>query len=170
MGGDVDATGATVWRALTRREEVVRWRPGIVGIASPEASFPTEGRRFRWRARLREIPIDLVETPGEITPVRRLESEVRLGLFHFRQVFTLLPGPSGTRVTLQIEAQNRMPLVGGSLDRFDVRRFLVELGGTYLQALRDWCEREAATPVRPRAPSHDTRDPLVPNAAISIPG
>jgi len=144
MGVEVDATRAAVWRALTVREEVLHWRPGIVGFKSPEASFPTEGRRFRWRCRLHDIPIELQETPGTIVPPGRFESEVRLGLFHFRQIFTLVPTPSGTRVTLQIEASNRMPLVGGSLDRFDVRRFLVELAANYLQALRDWCEREPA--------------------------
>ncbi len=168
MGGDVDAGGAAVWRALTRRDEVVRWRPGITGVGSPDASFPTEGRRFHWRCRVRDIPIDLVETPGEITPPRRLESDVRLGLFHFRQVFTLLPNEGATRVTLQIEAPNRMPLVGGSLDRFDVRRFLVELGGTYLQALRDWCERDAAKPLAPRPAPHGAREPQ--EQALPIPG
>ncbi len=168
MGGDVDAAGATVWRALTLRDEVVRWRPGIVGIGSPDASFPTEGRRFHWRCQVRDIPIDLVETPGEIKPIRRLESDVRLGLFRFRQVFTLVPSEAGTRVTLQIEAPNRMPLVGGSLDRFDVRRFLVELGGTYLQALRDWCEREVAAPTSPHPTSHAPSHARGP--ALPIPG
>ncbi len=141
MGAEIEAERDAVWSALADPVQIVRWRPGVLSIGSPEASFPTEGRRFRWNCRLHEIPLALVETPSRVIPSARLESEIGLGLFRFRQTFTLAAAATGTRLVIQIETPNHMPLVGGCLDRFAVRRFATDLASTYLQALRDWCER-----------------------------
>lgn len=141
MGAEIEAGRSAVWSALADPAQIARWRPGVLSIGSVEASFPTEGRRFRWNCRLNEIPLALLETPTRVVPEARLESEIGLGLFRFRQTFTLAAAASGTRLVIQIETPNRMPLVGGSLDRFAVRRFATDLASTYLQALRDWCER-----------------------------
>lgn len=141
MGAEILAERRSVWAALADPEQIERWRPGIECARTPEASFPTEGRRFSWRCRLNEIPIELVETPLRVIPTIRLESEILLGLFHFHQTFTLAPAQDGTRLIIQIETPNHMPVVGGYLDRFAVRRFATDLASTYLQALRDWCER-----------------------------
>jgi uncharacterized protein YndB with AHSA1/START domain len=147
MGAEILAERQSVWTALADPRQVERWRPGIECARTPEASFPTEGRRFKWRCRLNEIPIDLVETPLRVVPTTRLESEIFLGLFRFHQTFTLAAAQDGTRLIIQIETPNRMPLVGGSLDRFAVRRFATDLASTYLQAVRDWCERGESQPL-----------------------
>jgi len=144
LGVEIGAELPTVWAALAEPDQVARWRPGIVGLASPGASFPTEGRRFRWHCRLNEVPVNLEETPTRVVPTARLESEVRLGLFRFRQVFTLAPAQTGTRLMIQIETGNHVAVVGGCLDRFVVHRFATDLASNYLQAVRDWCERGSA--------------------------
>lgn len=148
MGAEIHAERACVWAALSDPEQIARWRPGVVSAITPEASYPTAGRRFRWNCRLHELPVELIETPIHVQPPSRLESEVALGLFHFSQTFTLthsLENPVGTRLVMRVATDNQMPLVGGCLDRFAVRRFATDLASTYLQALRDWCERGKAT-------------------------
>ena len=53
-----------------------------------------------------------------------------------------LAAPDGghTRVSLCLTTSSEAPLLGGSLDRFGVRRFATELAGHSPAALRDWCE------------------------------
>jgi hypothetical protein len=97
----------------------------------------------KWKCRIRDLPIVLHETPLEVVRGEQLRSRLRLGLFRFEESFTLAPTPGEpgrTRVGLHLYVANEMPVVGGTLDRFAVRRLATELGGTHLQALRDWCE------------------------------
>ena len=149
MGAEIQAERASVWAALSDPEQIAHWRPGVVGARTPEASYPTEGRRFSWSCRLHELPVELIETPIQVQPPSRLESDVTLGLFHFSQTFTLTHSTEnrpGTRLVMRVATGNQMPVVGGCLDRFAVRRFATDLASTYLQAVRDWCERGKATP------------------------
>ncbi|MCP3985350.1 MAG: SRPBCC family protein [bacterium] len=148
MGTEIQAERASVWEALSDPQQIANWRPGVIAPRTPEASYPTAGRRFRWSCRLHELPVELVETPVQVQPPSRLESDVALGLFHFSQTFTLSRSSEnrpGTRLVMHVATDNQMPLVGGCLDRFAVRRFATDLASTYLQAVRDWCERGEAT-------------------------
>jgi hypothetical protein len=66
-----------------------------------------------------------------------------MGLFRFDETFTLAlePGaPSRTRLQLKIVAANSIPIVGGLLDRFAVRRIATDLVDEKLRALQKWCE------------------------------
>ena len=98
---------------------------------------------------MRELPLLLHETLLEVVAGERLQARIRHGLFRYEASFTLAPlggEPPRTRVGLQIQVANELPLVGGTLDRFAVRRLATELAATQLMALRDWCE--AARPER----------------------
>lgn len=148
MGAEIQTEQASVWEALSDPKQIAHWRPGVVAARTPEASYPTAGRRFRWICKLHELPVELIETPIHVQPPSRLESDVALGLFHFSQTFTLtrsVENRPGTRLMMHVATDNQMPLVGGCLDRFAVRRFATDLVSTYLQAVRDWCERGEAT-------------------------
>ena len=144
----VAAPRARIWTALVDPEEVVHWRPGAVASGDPGVAYPKVGQCVRWTCRVRDLPIVLHETPLEVVRGRQLRSRLRLGLFRFEESFTLAPAPRAddpqaceqTRVGLHLHVPNEMPIVGGTLDRFAVRRLATELGSTHLQALRDWCE------------------------------
>jgi hypothetical protein len=128
----------------------VRWRPGLVALLEGER-YPHAGTPVRWRARVRDLPLLLYETPLEVVAGERLQARVRLGLFHYETSFTLAPlegETPRTRVGLHIQVANELPVVGGTLDRFTVRRLATELAATELMALRDWCEaaRPSARP------------------------
>ena len=131
-----------VWRARTDPAELVRWRPGLVEPLGTITSYPEPGQSVRWRCRLRDVPVQLRDKPVEVAPGRRLRSELVLGLFAFEETFTLdtWGGRDATRVTLKIATRSEMPVVGGALDRFAVRRFATDLVAISLDALRDWCE------------------------------
>jgi hypothetical protein len=147
------APRARVWAALTDPVEVARWRPGLRGAPRGAPGYPAPGAAVRWRCRVRDLPLELEETPIEIALGERLHTRFRLGLFAFEATFALAPveGESErTRVGLQIHVGNEVPVVGGTLDRFSVRRLATELAATNLQALRDWCE---ASRRRRRAPA-----------------
>jgi hypothetical protein len=79
----------------------------------------------------------------EVVPQERLRSAIALGLFRFDQTYSLAreKGEAGrTRVTLKLVASNSVPVVGGLLDRFAVRRLAAELVDARLRALQKWCE------------------------------
>jgi hypothetical protein len=148
MSAAVAAPRARVWAALSDPAEIVHWRPGLVAALEGAESYPKPGEPMRWRCRVRELPLVLHETPLEVVVGERLHARLCLGLFRFEAHFTLGPlatDPPRTRIGLQIQVANELPVVGGTLDRFSVRRLATELAATELMALRDWCEA-----VRPR--------------------
>ncbi len=66
-----------------------------------------------------------------------------LGLFRFDETFQLTTEPGDgerTRLTLKLVASNSVPVVGGALDRFAVRRLAVEFIDAKLRAVQKWCE------------------------------
>jgi uncharacterized protein YndB with AHSA1/START domain len=143
MATVVAAPRSAVWSALTDPGEIARWRPGVEGTLGAADPLPAVGRQLRFRCRLQGVPVTLEETALEVSPSERLRSDVRFGLFHCEETFSLAaadPDGGHTRVSLRISAPSETHLMGASLDRFAVRRFATELAGTCLRALRDWCE------------------------------
>jgi len=144
MATEIAASRSAVWRALCDPAQVIRWRPGVSEALDPASGYPSPGQRMRWRCLLHDIPVVLEDTPRTVERGRRLESALALGLFRFEETFTLAQAegaPERTRLTIKIAANSQMPVVGGTLDRFAVRRFAADLASVYLQAVRDWCER-----------------------------
>lgn len=145
MSAAVAVPRARVWAALSDPAEVLHWRPGLVAAPIGAERYPEPGGTVRWRCRLRELPLELRETPLEVVVGERLHARLQLGLFRFEATFTLAPlasDPPRTRVGLQVQVANEIAVVGGTLDRFGVRHFATELAATQLMALRDWCEAE----------------------------
>lgn len=156
MSALIAASRPRVWAALTNPDEVVRWRPGLL---EPVAAgrYPVVGVPVRWRCRVQDLPLLLEETPLETSRGELLRSRLRLGLFRFESTFTLssVTGERDrTRLGLRILAANEIPVVGGTLDRFAVRRLALDLATNHLRALRDWCEASAhhAAPPPPPPP------------------
>lgn len=146
MSTVIGAGRARVWRALTEPAEVVRWDERVVGLVEPAAEYPRVGRRVRWRYKLGAIPVVLSECPLEVVPDSRLRCAVALGLFRFDETFQLAREPGDverTRLTLKLVASNSIPVVGGALDRFAVRRLANEFIDAKLRAVQKWCEATA---------------------------
>ena len=124
--------------------------------APPADGCPEVGTEARWRYRLRGVPVVLRDRPLEVTPGQRLHSDVTLGLFRFEQTWSLGPAETSdhTRLGLHLAAASSMAVVGGTVDRFDVRRLAARYVDEKLRALRGWCEQPAsATPPPPVQPS-----------------
>lgn len=141
----VPAERARVWRALADPAEALRWRPGVLEALGADEGYPAPGRTVRWRFRLHRLPLLVSETPVAVAPGERIELRLRIGLFRFDAALTLADAPGrrgGTRVGLSIAAHNQVPLVGGVLDRFAVRRLATDLAAAHLEALRGFFQAE----------------------------
>lgn len=91
------------------------------------------------------VEITVSQTIRRIDPGERLESEYRLGLFHFDETYDLQTDPvdaGRTRVSLRVTASNSIPFFGGSLDRFAVRKLSTELIDSRLRSVQKWCENQ----------------------------
>ncbi len=143
MSTVIGAERARVWRALTEAAEVLRWDDHVLELFGPAGDYPQVGHKVRWRYRLGAIPVVLHECPLEVIPDARLRSSVALGLFHFEETFQLAAEPGDdqrTRLSLKLIASNSVPIVGGALDRFAVRRLANEFIDAKLRAVQKWCE------------------------------
>ena len=80
------------------------------------------------------------DRPLEVVTGRKLRSAVALGLFHFEQSWTLADESDATRLGVHLAAGNSIAVVGGVVDRFDVRRLAAEYVDAKLRCLRRWCE------------------------------
>jgi hypothetical protein len=154
MSTVIGAGRARVWRALTEAAEVVRWDERVVGLVDPAVEYPRVGQSVRWRYRMGAIPVLLSECPLEVIPDSRLRCAVALGLFRFDETFQLASEPGDgerTRLTLKLVASNSIPVVGGALDRFAVRRIANDFIDAKLRAVQKWCENPQG-PAPPEAP------------------
>ncbi len=139
----ISADRESVWHALTTPSELIRWDDQLVALLDPVPDYPQVGQHAHWRYRVGSIELVTQQTIREIRTGERLQSSVSLGLFRFDEVYGLMDDaatPDHTRLTLRVVASNSVPLVGGLLDRFDVRRFLTDLIDSRLRGLQKWCE------------------------------
>jgi len=155
MSAVIESPPGRVWRALTVPEEVIRWDERMLALRDPVPGHPTEGRQACWRYRLGAIAVDLHDLPLEVVSERRLRSAVSLGLFRFEETWTLDASRdlAHTRLALRIVSSNSVPLVGGILDRFAVRKLTSERVDAKLRAIRSWCERVTAPAAARGAPA-----------------
>ncbi len=147
----VGAPRSRVWRALTHPAEIVRWDERAVQLLEPAEAALQPGRVLRWRYRLGGVPLELREEILDLLPEERLHSAAQLGLLRFEQTFTLADDaadPARTRLGLRLVAESAVPVVGGLLDRFAVRRQTADFVDARLRALQKWCEaRQPAEPL-----------------------
>jgi len=135
-----------VWRALTTPSEVVRWDEQVVELLDPLPDFPQLGQQVRWRCRVGSVPIVVHQTIQEVQPGERLQSSISRGVFCFDEIYTLADEPEArerTRLSLRVVASNSTAVVGGTMDRFAIRRLSAELIDTRLRAVQKWCENHA---------------------------
>lgn len=145
MSTVIRAGRSRVWRALSDPAELVRWDPGIEAAVGSTQGYPTAGESVRWRYRLGPVPVILRGEPLEVLKGVRLRCLLTFGLFHLDETWTLgeeNPGEGKTRLGLRLVAGNEVPLVGGSLDRFSVRRIATDRVGEALAGIRAFCEHE----------------------------
>ena len=155
----IAATRERVWRALTTPSELIRWNDQIVSLIEPAPGYPQVGQRSRWRYRMASVEITAVQIIRQLDFGERLQSEMRLGLFRFDETYALQTDPVDrrTRVSLRVTASNSIPVVGGTIDRFEVRRLTTNLIDSRLRSVRQWCE------------SCDEREPARNRSAASAP-
>ena len=143
MSTAISASRDRVWRALTSPDELCRWDDRTDTLLDPGQDYPSVGRPVRWRGRMGPVTVILRDDPLEVIPGGRLRSKIATGLFRFDQTFTLNDdGGNGdrTRLTLKLVASNSLPVVGGMLDRFAVRRLATDLVNDRLRAVQKFCE------------------------------
>lgn len=146
MSTVIGAPRERVWDALTVPAEIARWDPRVLAILESPPGPLREGEVMRCRYRLGAVPIDLSARVLGAAPGARLDSAVEVGLFHFRETYLLVDeSRTQTRLSLRLAAPNAMPVVGGLIDRFDVRKMASERVDERLSALRDWCEQPPAS-------------------------
>jgi hypothetical protein len=142
----ISAERERVWRALTTPSELIRWDDQIIALIDPIPDYPQLGQQVRWRYRIGSVPVVVHQTVQEVKPGERLQSAISRGVFCFDETYTLADEaapPDRTRLSLKIAASNSAPLVGGSMDRFEIRRLSAELIDLRLRAVQKWCENHA---------------------------
>ena len=143
MSTVIHTTRERVWRALTEPAEVIRWDERIISLEAPVSDYPSTGHVAHWRYRLGSVAVDLHDQPVEILAGQRLRHAMSIGSFEFEETYTLgtEAGSHHTRLSLRLASTaNSVPVVGGALDRFDVRRLASEIVDGNLRAIQKWCE------------------------------
>ncbi len=135
-----------IWRAITDPSELLRWDEQLVALLDPAPDFPRLGQRVRWRYRIGSVPVVIHQTIREVQPGEILQSAISRGVFSFEETYTLADEvalPDRTRLSLRVVTSNSTPVVGGSMDRFAIRRLSAELIDSRLRAVQKWCENHA---------------------------
>ena len=144
MTTKVAAERGRVWFALTDAAERVRWDAPLEAPIDVAPDHPRPGDHARWRYRLHGMPVVLHERTLEVVKGKRLRSAMSLGPFRFDLAYTLESeeGAARTRLSAALSASNVVPVVGGVLDRFAVRRLASEIVAGALEGMRAHCKPE----------------------------
>jgi hypothetical protein len=149
MRAVIAAEPKRVWRALTEPSELVAWDDCILAAIDPAVDYPTAGRAMRWRYQLGSVQLVLHDRPREVVPYQRLHQSLSLSSMRYDQTFSLAAEPAsperpqlGTQLGVKVTASNSVPVLGGMVDRFEVRRLAVERTGKLMQSLQRWCEAD----------------------------
>ena len=142
MSKVIHASRERVWRAISEPRERIRWDERILSLVRPAPDHPYGDQAAHWRYQLGSVPVALEDQPLEVVPGKRLRHALAIGSFRFEQTYTLSDeGAEHTRLSLRFSApENSIPVVGGTLDRFDLRRLASEIVDGNLRALQEWCE------------------------------
>ena len=146
----IGAPRVRVWRALTDPAEIADWDAARIALVDPPDAYPAEGSTVRWRYKLGSVSLVLKETPQLVAAPERLALACAAGSLHFEQAYQLIEEPEDaaqaarTRVSLKLSARNQVHLIGADIDRFEVRRMLIERIDEALRSLQKWCEGESA--------------------------
>ena len=156
MAAVIRAPRERVWRALTSPQELIRWDDRVVALNQGARSGNRRCGRPQNRYRWGPVWVDLRYRPLEVVRGQRIRSEISLGLFRFEATHTLSSedgDPSRTRLSLRLAFPNSVPVLGGCVDRFDLRRVASRLVSENIAALQSWCEgHPAAERTRPAVP------------------
>jgi len=142
----ISAEQGRVWRALTDPNEIIRWDESRLAAVDLYDGYPIIGSKVRWRSKLGSVRVVLKEEPRLIEAPARIAASYSAGSLHYDQVYALDEEPEDraqaarTRVSLKVAADNRVHLVGAEIDRFEVRKLLIERIDVTLRALQKWCE------------------------------
>ncbi len=144
MATVIDADRQRVWRALTTPSELIQWDERILELLEPAPDYPRPGQHIRWRYRLGTVPIVMHDRPLEVSTYEMLRSKLSLGLLSLESTHSLATNgdASKTRLSLKVLASNSAPVVGGTIDRFDIRRIATEFVDTRLRSLKQWVEED----------------------------
>jgi len=141
MASVIDSDTGRVWRALTDPAELVAWDPHMLAPVDGVERYPFCGQHARWRYQLGSVQLVMHDRPLEINPPTRLRSRLSIGSMGYERTFSLQAEPGGgTRLSMRLVAPSSIPLLGESIDRFDVRRMSTERVDESLRAVQAWCE------------------------------
>ncbi len=158
LSTSIRAERLSVWESLVTPREILRWNRSLVSAGEVPARYPRPGQHVRWRGRRGRIPVMLHDRPLEVVAGRRLRTALALGLFRFDLTLNLdASEPAGgartpphprdpdprTRVSAVLTVRNVIPVVGGALDRFAVRKLATRIVASLLEDLRQGVEGPA---------------------------
>jgi uncharacterized protein YndB with AHSA1/START domain len=143
MSATIGSDRERVWRALTDPAELVAWDHSMLGGIDPPDDYPNVGQHVLWRYRLGSVQLVLHDRPRSVEAPERLHSTLSLGSLRFERTYRLRqePGENGlTHLSVKLTASNSVPIFGGIVDRFDVRKTATEHVNNVLQSVQEWCE------------------------------
>lgn len=148
MRAAIAAEPERVWRALTDPSELIAWDTSRLAPIDSPSDYPTAGTAMRWRYRLGGVQLVLHERLHEIVPLQRLQSRLSLSSLRFEQTYSLAEEPAtsdrsgpSTQVAIKVTASNSIPVLCGTIDRFQVRKLAVDHTGELIRSLQVWCEK-----------------------------
>ena len=145
MSTVIGAPRERVWDALTIPAEIARWDRRVLALPERPAGPLREDDVLNCRYQMGAIPLDYKLHVLTSAPGARLDTEISMGLFRFRETYLVVDeSRTQTRLSLRLTAPNAMPVVGGLIDRFDVRKMASDRVDERLRGLREWCEQPVA--------------------------
>jgi hypothetical protein len=114
----------------------------LASVDAP-ADYPAPGQHIRWRYQLGPVQLVLHERPQEIVALERYCTSLTVGSLRLQQTYTLQREKADTpqtRLGMKVVSSNSVPVMGGEVDRFELRRMTSERIDTTLRLLQKWCE------------------------------
>jgi len=154
MRVSIAAEVGRVWSALTDPNELISWDSSLLSAIDPLAGYPSCDRVMRWRYRLKGVQVVLHDRPREIVPLKKLHSTMSMGSLRYEQTYSLASenvdseAKPMTQLGLKLIAANAVPVLGATIDRFEMRRLATERVDEMMRGIQRWCEKDVSDRTR----------------------
>jgi hypothetical protein len=140
QSADIESNIKSIWDAIVKADQVVRWSADVDQILDDAGDYPTANKTYRWRYRMAFPRLILFDTPKLIDPYTRYFSHGRMLGLNWEESYSLTQQANNVKVEINLKMTCSWVLIGGLVERFYLQKVIDKQINQSLDQLSQFCQ------------------------------